>query len=79
MPNRLAASRVLPTRFALVLTAIAVAALALPAISAAAPKPAVLTLKTVRWERPEPHGRDRTLRRRPLPLLLGSAELGKEC
>jgi len=48
MPIRSAPPRVLSTRFALVLTAIAVAALALPAISAATPKPAVLTLKTVR-------------------------------
>jgi hypothetical protein len=47
MPNR-PASRVLSTRFALSLAAIAVAALALPAISAATTKPAVLTLKTVR-------------------------------
>ncbi|HEV7483687.1 MAG TPA: hypothetical protein VGO13_11385, partial [Solirubrobacterales bacterium] len=48
MPNRLAVPRVLSTRLALALTAIAVAALVLPAISAATPKPAVLTLKTVK-------------------------------
>jgi hypothetical protein len=48
MPIRPAASRVLSTRFALLLTAVAVAALALPAISAATPKPAVLTLNTVK-------------------------------
>lgn len=48
MPTRLAVPRVLSTRFALAITAIAVAALALPAISAATPKPAVLTLNTVK-------------------------------
>jgi hypothetical protein len=48
MPIHLAVPRVLSTRFALALTAIAVAALALPAISAATPKPAVLTLNTVK-------------------------------
>src|SRR3978361_2166490 len=48
MPTRLAVPRVLSTRFALVLAAVAAEALALPAISAATPKPAVLTLSTVK-------------------------------
>lgn len=48
MPTRSAASRVLSTRFAIALTAVAVAALAGPAMSVASPEPSVLTLKTVK-------------------------------
>lgn len=48
MPNRPAAFRALPTRFAVVLAALAVAALACASLAAAAPKPGVVTLKTVK-------------------------------
>lgn len=48
MPNRPVALRVLRNQTALALAAVAIAALASPAIAAAAPKPSVLTLKTVK-------------------------------
>jgi len=48
MPTRSVVSRVLSTRFALALTAVAVAALASTSIAAAAPGRGVVTLKTVK-------------------------------
>src|SRR6476661_6851663 len=47
MPTRPAVPRVLSTRLSLVLTAAALALLALPALASAAPKGGVVTFKTV--------------------------------